>query len=297
MAKNKQVQVIEIDVLTKGLDTTEKNFKSLVGNTGELGKRAELVIKQTQKIRDLISEYGDEIPLKEAKELSTMLKKISEYSNRILSIDDISIFNEEELKRVTKINSQLDIFQKKLRDLEKNKPQIELDARSKRDTRINELKSQKTATNADGKSVSLKSIEGSWNSKKDLQNIMKKSTVDSAEYKAAEAVIYQINKAQIAYNDTLKETEEEITKLENKIKELAIKKSQVSASGILPIDDIKSSAEDVAAWADNMKKSVDKAVESNQKMGNTAISTSKGLDKQASSFGTVVKAVFSWTAV
>lgn len=297
MAKNKQVQVIEIDVLTKGLDTTEKNFKSLVGNTGELGKRAELVIKQTQKIRDLISEYGDEIPLKEAKELSTMLKKISEYSNRILSIDDISIFNEEELKRVTKINSQLDIFQKKLRDLEKNKPQIELDARSKRDARINELKSQKTATNIDGKSVSLKSIEGSWNTKKDLQNIMKKSTADSAEYKAAEAVIYQINKAQIAYNDTLKETEEEITKLENKIKELAIKKSQVSASGILPIDEIKSSAEDVTAWADNMKKSVDKAVESNQKMGNTAISTSKGLDKQASSFGTVVKAVFSWTAV
>lgn len=293
MAKNKQVQVIEIDVLTKGLDTAEKNFKSLVGNTGELGKRAESVIKQTQKIRDLISEYGDEIPLKEAKELSTMLKKISDYSNRILSMDDISIFNEEELKRVTKINSQLDIFQKKLRDLEKNKPQIELDARSKRDSRINELKSQKTATNIDGKSVFLKSIEGRWNDKKDLQNIMKKSTADSAEYKAAEAVIYQINKAQIAYNDTLKETEEEITKLENKIKELAIKKSQVSASGILPIDDIKSSAEDVAAWADNMKKSVDKAVESNQKMGNTAISTSKGLDKQASSFGTVVKAVFS----
>ena len=100
MAKTKQKQVIEIDVLTKGLDAAEKGFQSLAGNTGELRKKADVVLKYTKKLRELIDQYGDEIPIKEAKELSQILQKISNISNDITNMDEFSIFSKEQLKQI-----------------------------------------------------------------------------------------------------------------------------------------------------------------------------------------------------
>ena len=54
MAKQKQTQTIELDVIAKGLETTEKNFKKLVGNTGDMSKKAQSVLSDVEKIRKLI---------------------------------------------------------------------------------------------------------------------------------------------------------------------------------------------------------------------------------------------------
>ena len=74
MAKKKQTQIIELDVITKGLETTEKNFQKLIGNTGDMGKKAKSVLEDIGNIRDLIDEFGEEIPITQAKELQKLFE-------------------------------------------------------------------------------------------------------------------------------------------------------------------------------------------------------------------------------
>ena len=159
MAK-KHTQTIEFDIITKGMDTAEKSLSGMVDNTGDLGKKARDVLKDIGKARDIMEEYGDEIPIAKAKELYKILQRIATNSEAISEMDTIQIFGPKEQEKLKKINAQISEYNKKI----KAQIDLEKEASKKRDDRIEQLKGQKTATLTDEKggkkSVKLDSIKG-----------------------------------------------------------------------------------------------------------------------------------------
>ena len=159
MAK-KQVQVIEIDVITKGLDTAQNSFKTMADSGGELGKKSKEILKDIGKARTIMEEYGDEMPIGKAKELQKILEKISNNADDVSQMESVKVFGDKELEKIKKINSQIDEYNNKI----KEQRELQKDLAKKRDDRIEKLKTQKTAnlTQDDGskKSVKLDSIQG-----------------------------------------------------------------------------------------------------------------------------------------
>ena len=111
----KTTQIIEIDVISKGLDNLEKEFNKVNENSGELTKKSNEIKKNIAKMKELIAEYGEEMPISKAKELEKLLKKVATSSEEISEMDDIKIFGDKELEKFKKITSQIDVLNKKLK--------------------------------------------------------------------------------------------------------------------------------------------------------------------------------------
>ena len=61
-------------------------------------------------------------------------------------------------------------------------------------------------------------------------------------------------------------------------------------------DTEKAQGETLSIFADKQADSIGKVIKANQELGNNVITTSKGINKEATSLGGAVKALFSWTA-
>ena len=293
MAK-KQVQVIEVDVITKGLNTAENSFKTMTENTGDLGKKSKEILKDIGKARSLMEKYGDEMPIDEARELQKILERIGNNADDISAMDSIKVFGDKEIEKIKKINSQLDEYNKKIKEQE----QLQKDLAAKRDERIEKLKTQKTAnlTQSDGtkKSVKLDSIQGKWNTKEDLDKLSTTGTAEEQE--AAKAVLEQMSKAQEQYTKALDESVKKVTSYKNTISDLKVAKAEIAVTTRELTDAEKFAGESTAMFAQTQASQLGKIIESNQKLGNSAIDTSNKLKKQQASLGGVVKSLFSWTA-
>jgi hypothetical protein len=192
MAK-KHTQTIEIDIVTKGVDTAEKAIAGIDNSHGELYKHAQRVSKAIENIRSITAEYGDNIPITKAKELANYMKIIAEETSEMAELDEIVVFNKKESEHLKKISSEIDSIKSKLKEIKKEKINIPVKMEQER---IEDLKSQKTTKGADGKSVSLsplKNDDGSskFNSKEDLVNLSK--SADPKVAQAAQAALHQLS--------------------------------------------------------------------------------------------------------
>lgn len=292
MAKKKQTQIIELDVITKGLETTEKNFQKLIGNTGDMGKKAKSVLEDIGKIRDLIDEFGEELPITQAKELQKLFEKISKKADDISELETISIFSDKELKKFNNLTNQIDNLLSKKKDLDALK---ESAARTYNE-RKESLKNQKTVADPENKKrVSLKSIEGKWKNEEDLKELAGSSNLETQ--RAALGVLKQIEDAYDKYGDSLNSISSSSEEYTKKIKELEEQKRALVETTRSLTDEEKTAAESAAIWSSEQSVYIKQAIESNQKLGNTAIAMRKETDKQSGSLKNVTKALFSWAAL
>lgn len=292
MAKKKQTQIIELDVITKGLETTEKNFQKLIGNTGDMGKKAKSVLEDIGKIRDLIDEFGEELPITQAKELQKLFEKISKKADDISELETISIFSDKELKKFNNLTNQIDNLLSKKKDL----GALKESATRTYNERIESLKNQKTVADPENKKrVSLKSIEGKWQNQEDLKELASSSNLETQ--RAALGVLKQIEDACDKYADSLNSISSSSEEYTKKIKELEEQKRALVETTRSLTDEEKTAAESAAIWSSEQSVYIKQAIESNQKLGNTAIAMRKETDKQSGSLKNVTKALFSWAAL
>lgn len=292
MAKKKQTQIIELDVITKGLETTEKNFQKLIGNTGDMGKKAKSVLEDIGKIRDLIDEFGEELPITQAKELQKLFEKISKKADDISELETISIFSDKELKKFNNLTNQIDNLLSKKKDL----GALKESATRTYNERIESLKNQKTVADPENKKrVSLKSIEGKWQNQEDLKELAGSSNLETQ--RAALGVLKQIEDACDKYADSLNSINNSSEEYTKKIKELEEQKRALAETTRSLTDEEKTAAESAAIWSSEQSVYIKQAIESNQKLGNTAIAMRKETDKQSGSLKNVTKALFSWAAL
>lgn len=294
MARKKQTQIIELDVITKGLETTEKNFGKLVDNTGDMGKKAKSVLSDVEKIRKLIDEFGKEMPITQAKELQKLFEKIAKKADDISQLESITIFSDKELKKFNSISTQIDNLIKKQKELKELESKAETDYQS----RITGLKKQKTVADPSGtgKRINLKPIEGKWNDEKDLQTIAGNSS-DIKAQQAALAVLKQINEAEETRKKVLEGIKESNASYGQAIEELTKKQQELVSTTRSLTSEEKTYAESTSLWAGQQAASTKKAIESNQKLGNSMIGVKNKSEEQANGLGKAAKALFSWTAV
>ena len=158
MARNKQVQVIEIDVLSKGLTNAAKDFEAMAGNVGELGDKSKKVLKDIDRAQKLISEFGEEMPVSEAKKLQEILERISKYSDEIANLEMSRVVTEEDTKRIKKYEESIGKLKNKIEEL--NRAQSKADYKKEV---IKEVQGQKWISKTkDGKTErrNLESIKG-----------------------------------------------------------------------------------------------------------------------------------------
>lgn len=294
MAKQKQTQTIELDVIAKGLETTEKNFKKLVGNTGDMSKKAQSVLSDVEKIRKLIDEFGKEMPITQAKELQRLFEKIARKADDISQLENITIFSDKELKKFNSISTQIDNLIKKQEKLK----ELENKARTDYKDRINSLKTQKTVADpsGSGKRISLKPIEGKWKNEKELQTIASDGS-DIKAQQAALAVLKQIDEAERVRKETLEEIKESNTSYEQAIEGLRKEQQRLVETTRSLTTEERTFAESTSLWAEQQAVSTKKAIESNQKLGNSMVDVRSRANEQANGLGKAAKALFSWTAV
>lgn len=292
MAKKKQTQIIELDVITKGLETTEKNFQKLIGNTGDMGKKAKSVLEDIGKIRDLIDEFGEELPITQAKELQKLFEKISKKADDISELETISIFSDKELKKFNNLTNQINNLLSKKKDLYALKESATRTYNERKES----LKKQKTVADPENnKRVSLKSIEGKWKNEEDLKELAGSSNLETQ--RAALGVLKQIEDACDKYADSLNSISSSSEEYTKKIKELEEQKRALVETTRSLTDEEKTAAESAAIWSSEQSVYIKQAIESNQKLGNTAIAMRKETDKQSSSLKNVTKALFSWATL
>jgi chromosome segregation ATPase len=244
MAK-KHTQIIEFDIITKGMDTAEKSLSGMVDNTGDLGKKAKDVLKDIGKARDIMEEYGEEIPISKAKELYKILQRIATNSEAISEMDTIQIFGPKEQEKLKKINAQITEYNKKI----KAQIDLEQEAAKKRNDRIEQLKGQKTATLTDDKggkkSVKLDSIKDKWKDKGDLEKIRDSKSSSNEEREAAIAVLQQLTKAEEDYAKTVQESQEKQKNYNAKIAELKNEKATLATTTRETTEEEKTAGESV----------------------------------------------------
>ena len=293
---NTRRQVIEIDVISKGLDNLEKEFSKINDNSGDLTKKSNEIKKNIAKMKELIAEYGEEMPISKAKELEKLLKKVAVSSEEISEMDDIKIFGDKELEKFKKITSQIDTLNKKL----KQQKQLQEDAATKRDSRIEQLKTQSTVTHTDetGKKTKLStdSVKG-WKSKEDLQEIQRNNLPDSKEYKIATALLQQYEAAERQYANTITESEANITKYNEQLANLKAEKASLSTETRQLTDEERVLAETTNKFATEQAKALDQTIDSQQKLGAETVKTNKSIKDQTMSIGKAAKAFFSWSQI
>lgn len=125
----------------------------------------------------------------------------------------------------------------------------------------------------------------------------KLSTDGTAEQQeAAKAVLEQMTKAQDQYGKALEESKTKIINYEASIGDLKKSKAEIATTTRELTNEEKLAGESTALFAQTQASALNKVIESNQKLGNSAIDTSNKLKKQQTSLSGVVKSLFSWTA-
>jgi TP901 family phage tail tape measure protein len=292
MAK-KQTQIIELEVITKGVETAEKSFKGMVDNTGDLGKKSKEILKELEKVKQITSEYGDEVPIDKARELEKILKKIATVSDEISEMDEVQVFGPKELETLKKINKQLDEYNTKI----KKQAELVAEAEQRKKDRVEQLKGQKTVVdpNDNKKRVKLDSIQGKWKDAGDLTRIKDDPNSSNEQRKAAIAILAQLTKAENDYAATIQAINKQTAEYNTKIAELKGEKAELATTTRQTTDVERLAGESTATWASSLSKSIGAAVKANQELGRSSVDTSEKLKKQEASIGGAVKALFSWT--
>jgi chromosome segregation ATPase len=292
MAK-KHTQTIEIDIVTKGVDTAEKAIAGIDNSHGELYKHAQKVSKAIENIRSITAEYGDNIPITKAKELANYMKIIAEETSEMAELDEIVVFNKKESEHLKKISSEIDSIKSKLKEIKKEKINIPVKMEQER---IEDLKSQKTTKGADGKSVSLsplKNDDGSskFNSKEDLVNLSK--SADPKVAQAAQAALHQLSLTAEKASAKVAVLEQEYNKLNNTLQQKNEEYNNLSTTIRTLTNEEKVAFETTSKFTEEQVKHIKQAIEASQKEGAEFVRTSKSIDQHNTSLGGAVKQLFS----
>ena len=102
-----------------------------------------------------------------------------------------------------------------------------------------------------------------------------------------------MTKAQEQYDKALEESKAKIVNYEASIGDLKKAKAEVATTTRELTDAEKLAGESTSLFAQTQASALNKVIESNQKLGNSAIDTSNKLKKQQTSLGGVVKSLFS----
>lgn len=293
MARKKQVQVIEIDVLAKGLANSVKDFESMAESVGELGDKSKKVLKEIGKAQKLIEEFGEEMPVSEAKKLQEILARISKYSDDIANLEMSRVVTEEDTKRIKKYEQSIANLKNKIDEL--NKAQSKADYKKEV---IKEVQGQKWISKTkDGKTErrSLESIKG-WKTEKDLEAIANDPSRSLNDQRAAALALEKIRSETKKYGQTLSQNKQNVESFKKQLEELTKEYGDLLASIRTVSDTEKAQGETLSIFADKQADSLGKVIKANQELGKNVITTSKGLNKEATSLGGAVKALFSWTA-
>ena len=95
------------------------------------------------------------------------------------------------------------------------------------------------------------------------------------------------------YGETLKQNEQLIKDFKKQLEELTEEYGDLLASIRTVSDTEKAQGETLSIFADKQADSIGKVIKANQELGNNVITTSKGINKEATSLGGAVKALFS----
>lgn len=294
MAKQDKItKIIEIDIVTKGTDLAQKAIDGIDSSQGALYNSAQKIQKRINKIKEITQEYGENIPVAKAKEMSTYMREISEEMAAMADMDEIVIFNKKESDRLQKISDEIQNITNKIKTIQNTKAKISVEMEAER---IEDLKKQKTAKGADGKSVSLSSLkneDGSskFNSKADLEKLAKDKDEEVA--KAAQAALHQLGiTAQKAATKIATLTEEE-NKLQESLRKHNEEYNNLSHITKTLSNEEKTRYETASKYMSEHVKGVEKAVEAAQKEGEEFVKAGKKVDGHNISLGRAVKSLFS----
>lgn len=294
MAKQDKItKIIEIDVITKGTDIAQKAIEGIDSSQGALYNSAQKIQKRISKIKEITQEYGENIPVAKAKEMSTYMREISEEMSAMADMDEVVVFNKKEADRLQKISDEIQNIANKIKSIQNTKAKIAVEMETER---IEDLKKQKTAKGADGKSVSLSSLkneDGSskFNSKADLEKLAKDKDEEVA--KAAQAALHQLGiTAQKAATKIATLTEEE-NKLQESLRKHNEEYNSLSHVTKTLSNEEKTRYETASKYMSEHVKGVEKAVEAAQKEGEEFVKAGKKVDGHNVSLGRAVKSLFS----
>jgi chromosome segregation ATPase len=292
MAK-KHVQTIEIDVVTRGVEAAEKSIAGIDSSHGELYKHAQKVTKAIEKIRNITSMYGDNIPVAKAKELANYMKIISEETSDMADLNEVTIVNKKETENLKKISAEIESIQKRLKEIKKEKINVPIEIEKER---LEELKTQKTAKGADGKSVSLsplKNEDGSskFETKADLEKLASSDDLKVAQ--AAQAALHQLGLSAEKASAKIAALNQEHDKLTNSLRQKNEQYNELSTTVRTLTDEEKTSFESVSKFTDELLRKILEATDATQKQGEEFVRTSKAIDGQGVSIGRAVKSLFS----
>lgn len=293
MAKNKVQTMIEIDIVTKGIESAEKAISNIDSSQGELYKHAQKVTRAIDKIREITNEYGENIPIAKAKELAKLMRIISEETADMASMDEVVIFNKKELDTLKKLEDSIDAIKTKIKNLKKEKATIPVKMEQER---VSELKTQKTAKGADGKSVSLDALKNGDGSSKfetrgDLESLSK--SADPKVAKAASAALHQLDITAAAAAEKVAKLDEEYQKLNATLQAKNEEYNNLSTSVKTLTDEEKAAYETVSKFTESQVKNIERATDASQKQGQEFVKTTKIINAQNATLGKAVKSLFS----
>lgn len=294
MAKQDKItKIIEIDVITKGTDIAQKAIEGIDSSQGALYNSAQKIQKRISKIKEITQEYGENIPVAKAKEMSTYMREISEEMSAMADMDEVVVFNKKEADRLQKISDEIQNISNKIKSIQNTKAKISVEMETER---IEDLKKQKTAKGADGKSVSLSSLkkeDGSskFNSRADLEKLA--TDKDEEVAKAAQAALHQlgITAQKAAAKIAILEAEE--GKLQESLRQCNEEYNSLSHVTKTLSNEEKTRYETASKYMSEHVKGVEKAVEAAQKEGEEFVKAGKKVDGHNVSLGRAVKSLFS----
>lgn len=294
MAK-KITQQIELDIMAKGLNTLKQNFAEMATNTGNLGKEATSIIKYAERIEKIISQYGDSIPIVEAKQMQILFEKIANSSKTIGKMDKFDLVDEASLKKLEKAKEEYASIQSQIKNIQQeiSKQTRKNSAQSIVATRAKELQQQKQA-NLNNKPVSLEPIKGKWKTKGDLENLS--SSVDPKVAQAAAAALEQLSKAEEKQNAYVAKLSASQKELSDKLKALESSIQQIAPQiRELSIEE-QTAAESAELFGDAQSRSLGMVTKATQEAGESTIKFTSSLEKQKNGIGLAVKSLFSFAA-
>lgn len=283
----KSTQVIQVDIITKGLSELETDLKKVSKSYGDISTYTDGLKNKIDKARSMMKTYGSAMPTEKAKELEKMMRDIAKESNALLNKKKIKIYDEKDIQNIKEATKELQTLEKQKAKLEKNKVATE------------GLKNQKTILGKSTKSIEKDLQAGNWKKINKISNsqVGDGNGFSKQQIEAANAAMERYNALQTERNNILKQvggSEESLnSKLTSTQSQLDQYKGRLENLSQEHIDLANKAEKSGNEMADGIKKATD----ANIQAGKSFVSLSGDVNKSNVSLGKAARALFSWTQV
>lgn len=293
MAK-KITQQIELDIITKGLENTKSAFEKIDKSSGKTYEQAQKVLEAMQTINNIAAAYGDNLPIDKAKELQKELEKIAKISDKLSDLEDITVFSDDELIKIGKIQGKIEELTKSLEKLQKGQ---EKRVQNSVNDRLEEIKKQKTVRGTDKqgktKNFSMKTLQDDkgelvFKTQEDLIDVSKESTKRG---EAAKAILQQL---EIQATKTKAIVKKEIGAINETIAGLEDNLNNVRGTTYKISQEQSTAYETTSILASKQAENINAATIAAQEEGAAAVKVGKQVEQHNKSVAKAVKQLFSW---